>query len=39
MWNILVVHAFSQHVIYTLMEGAGKGEMTWKQQTKNDCHK
>ena len=31
--------AFSQHVIYTLMEDAGKrGDMTWKQLTENDSH-
>ena len=33
--------AFSQHVIYTLMEGGqrgGGGQMTWKQLTENDCH-
>ena len=32
--------AFSQHVIYTLMDGAGEGvggKMTWKQLTEN-CH-
>ena len=33
--------AFSQHVICTLMEAAGKRrwvEMTCKQLTENDCH-
>ena len=35
--------AFSQHVINTSMEGAGKrggggGKMTWKQLTENDWH-
>ena len=36
--------AFSQHVIYTSMEGTGQGggggggKMTWKQPTENDCH-
>ena len=39
-WSILWLYsAFSQHVVYTFIEGAGQGgKMTWKQLTENDCH-